>query len=307
MYKQEKLMKNNLRSILFASAAFVFLIVSASQANAQASRTFVSGVGDDVNPCSRTAPCKTFAGAISKTAAGGEIDALDPGGYGGVTITKSITINGAGTLASILVSGANGITVNAGASDVVILRNLSFVGLGTGLNAVNFLGGGQLNIENCEMRGFSTNGININSTTAGSVFVKDTSIANTNTAINIAAGTTGITASLDNVRLQGQTIGLNVASNAVVSISNSVISQNSDAGIAAANTAQVNAESVKITNNGTGIRAANTSIVRMSNLNIFNNTVGISRTETGVLASFSNNKIAGNGTQGAPTAYLSNQ
>src|SRR5688572_2001084 len=98
------------------------LVASASLAQAQATRTWVSGIGDDVNPCSRTAPCKTFAGAISKTAAGGEINALDPGGFGAVTITKSISIVGDGTMAGVLASLVNGITVNAGPADVVVLR-----------------------------------------------------------------------------------------------------------------------------------------------------------------------------------------
>ena len=99
-------------------------------AQAQATRTWVSGVGDDANPCSRTAPCKTFAGAISKTAAGGEIDALDPGGFGGLTITKAITIDGGGgQVASVLVSGTNGINVDAGPTDVVTLRNLRINGI----------------------------------------------------------------------------------------------------------------------------------------------------------------------------------
>ena len=110
--------------------------------SAQASRTWVSGVGDDANPCSRTAPCKTFAGAISKTAAGGEIDALDPAGYGAVTITKGITIDGGGgQVASVLVSGTNGIVVQAGPSDTVILRNLRINGIGTGINGIRFLAG----------------------------------------------------------------------------------------------------------------------------------------------------------------------
>src|SRR5205823_12213271 len=87
------------------------VLVSASAARAQASRTWVSGVGDDANPCSRTAPCKTFAGAISKTATGGEIDVLDPGGYGAVTITRSITIDGSNTQASVLAAGTNGIII----------------------------------------------------------------------------------------------------------------------------------------------------------------------------------------------------
>src|SRR6185436_15456001 len=121
---------------VLAIATFMFATVSIAQA--QASRTWVSGVGDDANPCSRTAPCKTWAGAISKTAAGGEIDALDPGGYGVVTITKSITLDGAGTMASILASGTTGVIINAGANDVVILRNLSINGAGPtpGLNGV---------------------------------------------------------------------------------------------------------------------------------------------------------------------------
>src|ERR1700742_1182796 len=88
-------------------------------AHAQATRTWVSGVGDDANPCSRTAPCKTFAGAISKTAASGEINVLDPGGFGGVTITKSITIRADHVEAGVLVSGTNGIIINAGANDRV--------------------------------------------------------------------------------------------------------------------------------------------------------------------------------------------
>src|SRR5438445_4339112 len=107
---------------LLGSLAIVLL--GPTLLSAQATRTWVSGVGDDANPCSRTAPCKTFAGAISKTAAGGEIDALDPGGFGAVTITKAITIDGGGSLASVLVSGTNGIVVSAGASDVVTIRNI---------------------------------------------------------------------------------------------------------------------------------------------------------------------------------------
>jgi hypothetical protein len=107
-------------------------------AQAQATRTWVSGVGDDANPCSRTAPCKTFAGAISKTAPGGEINCLDPGGFGAVTITKAITISCDGVTAGVLVSGTNAIVVNAGANDQITLRGLDIDGLGTGLVGVKF-------------------------------------------------------------------------------------------------------------------------------------------------------------------------
>src|SRR5437764_13873948 len=124
-----------------AIATFIFAVTSLAQA--QASRTWVSGVGDDANPCSRTAPCKTWAGAISKTAACGEIDALDPGGFGAVTITKSITLDGTGTMASILAAGTNGINVNDSNSGspnthTVTIRGISINGACTGLVGINF-------------------------------------------------------------------------------------------------------------------------------------------------------------------------
>src|SRR6266700_8319621 len=162
----------NFRAAIYAPLLIAFAF---SIAQGQATRTWVSGVGDDVNPCSRTAPCKTFAGAISKTAAGGEIDALDPAGYGAVTITKSITIDGGGgQVASVLVSGTNGIVVQANAStDVVNLRNLRINGIGSGINGVQFNSGKALLIQNCEIFGFTGNGINITSA-GGKVFVDGT-------------------------------------------------------------------------------------------------------------------------------------
>src|SRR5437868_8038975 len=149
-------------------------------AHAQATRTWVSGVGNDANPCSRTAPCKTFAGAISKTAAGGEINVLDPGGFSGVTITKSITISSEGFEAGVLVSGTNAIIVNAAATDTIILRGLDIEGLGTGLDGINFLNGGALHVERCTINNFVTNGIEFQPNNSGTgtaqLFVKDTII-----------------------------------------------------------------------------------------------------------------------------------
>jgi len=144
-------------------AALGLFVFGTVMMQAQASRTWVSGVGDDANPCSRTAPCKTFAGAISKTAAGGEIDALDPAGYGAVTITKAITIDGGGgQVASVLVSGTNGIVVQANSStDVVILRNLRINGIGSGINGIRFLSGKALIVDNCDIFGFTTNAVDI--------------------------------------------------------------------------------------------------------------------------------------------------
>src|SRR5438552_4743497 len=154
----------------------MLLLLDTNAGHAQATRTWVSGVGDDANPCSRTAPCKTFPGAISKTAAGGEINCLDPGGFGGVTITKAMTIACEGVTAGVLVSGTNAIIVNAGASDQVTLRGLDINGFGTGLNGIRFLAGKALIVDNCQIYEFTTNGIDVALAAAASVNVKDTRI-----------------------------------------------------------------------------------------------------------------------------------
>src|SRR6266700_8043564 len=142
------------------AGAIIALFLLASPASAQASRTWVSGVGDDANPCSRTAPCKTFAGAISKTAIDGEIDALDSAGFGAVTITKAITIDGDSNLAGVLAAGTTGVIINITAtsgSNTVELRNLSINCAGTGINGVRILSsvaGGAVLVEKCVIFGF---------------------------------------------------------------------------------------------------------------------------------------------------------
>ena len=154
-----------LRFVRTTLAFVACLSLGSSLAFAQATRTWVSGVGDDTNPCSRTAPCKTFAGAISKTASGGEIDALDPGGYGGVTVTKPITITGVGTHASILASATNGIIINITApgavADVVTLRNIQINGAGVtlGINGIRVLNATSVVLDEVNVFGFGTNGV----------------------------------------------------------------------------------------------------------------------------------------------------
>src|ERR1043166_6336528 len=190
------------------AVAVALSALATSAAYAQASRTWVSGVGDDANPCSRTAPCKTFAGAISKTAAAGEISVLDPGGFGAVTITKAITLNGDGTLAGILSALTNGIVVQAGASDVVYIRNLSITGAGSGLNGIRWLAGKALHVENCNIYGIGgSNGTGISvalAATGGNLFVKDTNIKTCLTAgVTVATSTGFVAGVLEHVRLEG--------------------------------------------------------------------------------------------------------
>jgi hypothetical protein len=146
------------KSLFSISTVLIFLLFQSVAGRAQATRTWVSGVGDDVNPCSRTAPCKTFAGALSKTVAGGEINCIDPGGFGAVTITKALTIDCSSTQAGVLVAGTNGIVVSAGAGDTVTLRGLDIFGTISGLNGILFNTGGALIVEKCTIRGFNAPG-----------------------------------------------------------------------------------------------------------------------------------------------------
>jgi hypothetical protein len=227
--------KKNLLSL------FATMILGTTLMSAQASRTWVSGVGDDANPCSRTAPCKTFAGAISKTAAGGEIDALDPAGYGALTITKAITIDGGGgQVASVLVSGTNGIVVQAGPSDVVILRNLRFNGIGTGINGIRFLSGKDLNIENCYVFGFTTNGVDValNQGNPASVHILN-SVFKGNGGVGIRATNAVIPAvqvSVSETAVILDTTGIQATGHSHITVTNAVIQNASSSGLEADST-----------------------------------------------------------------------
>jgi len=216
----------------FSTAA---LVVGFSTAAHAQTRTWVSGVGNDANPCSLTAPCKTFAGAISKTLAGGEINVLDPGGFGAVTITKSITIRSDHIEAGVLVSGTNGIVINAGVTDRVVLEGLDFEGLGTGLNGVQFLAGKELYIIRCSIRRFTQNGVNVASSTNGAhAFINDSFIAFNAGGVNVQ-GTANI-GSITNTQILSNTsfaVRANGASN-VVGVQSSVLN-NSPTGISLLN------------------------------------------------------------------------
>jgi hypothetical protein len=167
-------------------AGTLVFALNAAPAHAQATRTWVSGVGDDANPCSRTAPCKTFAGAISKTAAAGEINVLDPGGFGAVTITKSITIRSDHVEAGVLVAAGNGINVNAADTDTVMLEGLDIEGLGGGTHGVNIIKAGKVYVVRCLIHHFTQNGVQQATTTSGGrVFVKDSFIYQNAIGVNI--------------------------------------------------------------------------------------------------------------------------
>jgi hypothetical protein len=284
-------------------------IVGTTMMYGQASRTWVSGVGDDANPCSRTAPCKTFAGAISKTAAGGEIDALDPAGYGALTITKAITIDGGGgQVASVLVSGTNGIVVAAGPNDVVILRNLRFNGIGTGLNGIRFLSGKDLNVEDCYIFGFIQNGIDIalNQATAASVHVLNSVLKNNGgvgiRATNAVAPAVQVGISDTAVILDGT--GIEGANHSRIAIRQSVIENASANGVlsdsvSADSQVTIDKSDISFNNNGLTSQAGGAIAVADSKI-AFNSGTALNQAG-GVVSSFGTNRVHTNGATGAFT------
>ncbi|HEV8579487.1 MAG TPA: right-handed parallel beta-helix repeat-containing protein [Thermoanaerobaculia bacterium] len=292
-------------SALFTAALMALLALPA--AHAQATRTWVSGVGNDANPCSRTAPCKTFAGAISKTAAGGEISVLDPGGFGAVTITKSITINGDGTLAGILAAGTNGIIVNAGVNDKVVIRSVSINGAITGLNGIRYLAGGQLEVENLTITGFQANAnsraIDVNLASSGKLIVHDTTITDCEGGIklNTSAGT--LQASLDNVRIDStDSHAVEAVNNTTATIKHSNFSHNFNAGVrTAAATAVINVESTFLGFNNAGVNSAAAGArIRLSDATIVNNLTGITFVAGAFVDTAGNNRVDGNNSSTLP-------
>jgi hypothetical protein len=293
--------------------ALIFLCVtglalaSSSYVFAQATRTWVSGVGDDANPCSRTAPCKTFAGAISKTAVSGEIDVLDPGGFGALTITQSITIDGGGNLSGVLVSGTNGLTVAAGATDVVILRNLDIDGLNSGLDGVDFQSGGMLFIENSTITNFTKNGIFVEPSGTAQLSVDQVKVrGNAGSGLLVEPGGSGsASVTVSNSHFDHNGIGVSADDNSYVTISGSTASHNTNQGFLALsvkNPAVLNLESCVSTDNIDGIQASGAkAVIDISNNFISHNTTGISAVKPAKVLSFGNNHLISNTTNGAPT------
>jgi len=312
---------NKFRFAIKALAVATFVFAFASLSQAQATRTWVSGVGDDVNPCSRTAPCKTFAGAISKTAAGGEIDCLDPGGFGTVTITKSLTIDGTkgSGFGSILASGTTGINVNDSASGSpntinVYLKNLSINGATTGLQGINITSARQVWIEDCQIFGFRTgNGNAIRDTRTVAVtnppmglYVYDTKMVNNlGSAVFISASNgTSYKGFFNRVSVYGNSShGIDVT-NGNVQITNSDISGNLGNAVRINSGAQINIIGTSLNSNGTGVNNVN-GLCNLADVTIMNNSTGLAN--TGTTVSFGNNNVRDNTTGNALPASVGQQ
>lgn len=298
--------KFTIKMLYLATLLFAF----SSLVNAQATRTWVSGVGDDVNPCSRTAPCKTFAGAISKTATNGEINCLDPGGYGAVTITKSIIIDCEDTQGSILAAGTNGVIINiTAAADTkksVKLRGLSINGAATGINGVRVLAANSVNLEEVVIDGFTTHGVSLETTTGTTKVSIDNCAMRSNTGNGINTFIIGGNVLLDvsNSRLNNNNIGLNLSSGTKATISQSVINGNTSGLMAASATLGV--QGCHISNNTTGVVASAGGNIRIMSNMITNNGTGLS-VSGGTLVSHISNVFQGNTVDGAPSSSVALQ
>ncbi len=298
-----------------------FTLALASAAQAQATRTWVSGVGDDVNPCSRTAPCKTFAGAISKTAKDGEISVLDPGGFGAVTITKSIYINGThgSGFGGILHSLTNGMIINItdplDVRKTVRIRSIDFNGASTGTNGISIststLGGTQVHVEDCVIDGSTGNGINATfGSGGGTLYVSDSYIHKNATGVRLSATSGFAVANISNSHIEHNTTGVDAQANAFATINGSVISSNAGDAVKTSGTgATINvSESVMAHNTGA---AANASLsgttIRAASNKVYNNGSSFLIAAGATIASDAENRVSGNGGGVAPNGVITKQ
>jgi hypothetical protein len=322
-------MKIRTTGLFYALLAVGGSLTFAAPASAQATRTWVSGVGDDVNPCSRTAPCKTFQGTISKTAAGGEINCLDPAGFGAVTITKSITIRCDFTTAGVLVAAQHGVIVNAAATDTVVLSGLDFEGFGQGLFGVRILQAGNVVIRNSSFRGFrGVNGGAIGfqpASTGASLTVDNVTIVNNVAATNDSgaiviapAANVAATFALNDVRVTDNNgFGLGIITDTVTgasvkgTVTNSLFTDNTSAGIIVQSSTtplQLLVKDTVINGGGLGLVAGGAGAsVQVSGSKITQTTTALTALTGASLTSFGDNIVADNVANGSFTGPATKQ
>jgi hypothetical protein len=307
--------RDTFSALIFGSAVAVLL--SAAPASAQATRTFISGVGNDADPCSRTAPCRTFAGAIVKTFINGEINCLDPGGYGTVNITKSITIDCKHTLGSDLASGTTGIIVNIPVSvndptRSVRLRGILINGTGasgavgtrTGIDGIRILQATSVHVEDSVIAEFSQQGIEVAASANTNLRLDNVVIRNTNVAgVTMATSAGQVVASFNNVRIDGTPLALSAANRVRANIRNVTIGHNTT-GIQTSGVDNIiNVDNMMVSFANTGVLGSAGSTVRISNSVITQNSTGLNA-NGGAIVSMSGNSVTGNTVDGAFTSSV---
>jgi hypothetical protein len=299
------MLKITLSALAAALLALGSLIPSPAEAQA---RVFVAAQGSDGNPCTFAAPCRTFQHAHNVVAAGGEIDVLDPAGYGAVFITKAMSIQGHGFAGISVGSGGTGITISAGANDAVNLTGLLIDGAGVGLHGIWFYGGKSLTIENCFVRNITNTGIFFDPPGAGSLAVSNTVVADAFNGVLVkpeGAGT--VTAALNRVAAYNQSdVGIFVDGTVATGGSTTAVATDSVAsgnnygfvvysGTAPATLTMVRSVSA---NNTAGIYAkGSVATLRLTGSTVTDNpTVGWHIANGAKIKTFGDNNFDGNGT-----------
>jgi hypothetical protein len=301
----------NTRPLTRLASALLISLSIAAAASAQATRTWVSGVGVDGNPCSRTAPCKTWAGAYGNTAAGGEIDALDAGAYGTLTIGKSLTIDGGGNFAGTLASGGLGFLINAATNDQITLRGLSIDGAGApkGTIGIRITAAGDVDIQNTFIFNFSQRAVSIENAAAAQIQIRGCFFHNNDqTAVvvqplisaNVQVAIDKTTIS-KNGTTAGTGGGIFVTNGGHVSVRDSQITQNTAPGVEAGGTGEAFVDFCDVSMNSDGVKTSG-GIVRISRSTLTYNSGQAANNTSGTINTYGDNRMAGNGTNNTGTA-----
>ena len=264
-------------------------------------RTYVSGTGSDLNPCTAMKPCQTFQGALALTAAGGEIYVLNSANYGPVTINKALTITSEGAVAGVLATSGAGITISAGTNDVVNLRGLDVDGNNSGSAGIQFNSGQSLNVQKSVIRNFTGSGINFAPSGASSLLVVDTTV--TNNASNGISLTNSATGALSRVNASKNGVGILAYGGSVRLTVTDSVAVNNTYGIGASSSA-VMVRNSTFNSNSVGISADQSAIVRVGQSNITANATGWQATNSGQVQTYGNNNVSGNTTNGTATTTV---
>lgn len=272
---------------------FLFLTTTT---HAQLARTYVSRVGNNLNPCTRTLPCRQINRGIDAVQPGGEVVVLDTANYQGFTVNKAVSITASpdASPAITVVSGNTAIVIDAGSSDVVNIRGITVNGL-RGTQDPSFgadiESAAAVHFQDCN---FLNLGIGV---TAGGfpVSIKNTTFRGNGSGIQVVS----TKALLEDCRFENNGTGLFVGAGGRVTAIDCLAFGNWRGFYAGTvrEATDLNLERCNATNNDTGIHADAGVVVRVANSTITNNTVGLAAFGNGQIVSRTpaTNTVAGNG------------
>ena len=299
------------------SAAMVAVALASSPAHALLNRAFVSGKGVDSAACGTAAsPCRTLQFVHDTIiSAGGEVDILDPAGYGSLAITKPLSVvnDGVGTAGIQAAAAGNGVTITVAAGETVHLRGLTIEGAGASSNGIVFDGAGTLDVANCVIRHFTSDGILLRPNAASEFSITDTIVAdNGGNGIEIGLlGTASVKGAIDRVSTMNNAVanmgfngnGSGVSGTIAVTVSDSIATNGSNGiFVSAGGTAKVDVSlrGVVSAHNGNGISGgtsqSGTATVRLAHSVITGNSTGVNLPASLTVLSFGDNDIDGNTT-----------